>query len=145
MPARHRSDQESTEVGELGVVPLATFGARIGARLCDLATLFVPTYLVVGVILGGSAWTVAYMVAIELVVYDALLSARTGATPGKRIARIKVVALRTGTPPGFGKSALRALTLGVLGWLIHGVFVLFDERTHRGLHDRAVGTVVIAV
>ena len=98
MPAWHRADQEFVRAGSLGDVPLATFGGRAVARLCDLAILFVPTFLVAGVVLGGSGWTVLLLVAAEFVVYDAVLMPRSGSTPGKRVARIKVVRRDSGKP-----------------------------------------------
>lgn len=144
MPATHRSDRQFAEVGPLGAVPLATLGGRLAARLCDLALLFVPVYLVFAVVLGARTLSVVLISAGALVVYDALLTAKSGATPGKRIANIKVVRTGTGGPVGLGRAVLRALVCAVSGWLITAVFALVDERTHRGLHDRLTGTVVIA-
>jgi uncharacterized RDD family membrane protein YckC len=145
MPARHRSDQDFAQVGELGVVPLATLGSRLAARLADLLILFVPTYFVFVVILGGGVWGISLLLVLETAVYDAVLTANTGATPGKRLLRIRVVRVSTGAPVGWVKSFPRAVVLGALGWLIIAIFALSDERNHRGLHDLAAGTVVIAV
>jgi uncharacterized RDD family membrane protein YckC len=145
MPARHRSDQEFARVGPLGTIPLATLGSRLAARLVDHAILFVPSYFVLSFVYGGSGWGIVLLLVLEMVVYDALLTANTGATPGNRILRIRVVRADTGAAPGWLRSLLRAVVFGVFGPLIVAVVALSDERTHRGLHDRLAGTVVIAV
>lgn len=144
MPAVHRADQEFAEVGELGRVPLATYGARVAARLVDLLIVFVPAYFPIA-FAAGSFWGKVLFMAIALALYDVIMTARTGATPGKRLARIKIVRAADGRPPGWGRTLVRAVVVGVPGWVIIAVTALFDERLHRGLHDRAAGTVVIAV
>jgi uncharacterized RDD family membrane protein YckC len=127
------------------MVALATPGSRFAARLADLAILFVPSYFVLSFVFEGSVWGITLLLLLETVVYDALLTANTGATPGKRILRIKVVRADTGVPAGWVRSLVRAVVIGVFGWLIVAVVALFDERTYRGLHDLVAGTVVIAV
>jgi uncharacterized RDD family membrane protein YckC len=145
MPARHRSDQEFAQVGDLGMVPLATLGSRFAARLADLLILFVPTYVVLAFVMESGVWGTLLLSLLEMMVYDAVLTANTGATPGKRMLRVKVVRLGTGAAPGWPAALLRALAIGVPSWLVTAVVVLFDERTHRGQHDLMAGTVVIAV
>jgi uncharacterized RDD family membrane protein YckC len=145
MPAMHRSDQEFARVGTLGMVPLATLGSRLAARLADLLILFVPTYVVVAFVTEGGVWGTLLLSLLEMIVYDAVLTAKTGATPGKRMFRVKVVRVGTGAAPGWTVALLRALAIGVPSWLVTAVVVLLDERTHRGQHDRLAGTVVIAV
>ncbi|MET0234689.1 MAG: RDD family protein [Kibdelosporangium sp.] len=145
MPATHRFDQEFAQVGALGEVPLATFGSRLAARLVDLLILYVPTYVVLSFVFETGALAIALICLLEMVVYDTLLTANTGATPGKRMARIRIVRHDTGAPAGWGKSFLRSVVIGVFTWLIMAIVALADERTHRGLHDRLAGTVVIAV
>ena len=144
MPAVHRSDVEFAEVGELGEVPLATYGGRILARLVDAVIVFVPIYFPLVFFVHGLLMSVLVFSAV-MVVYDAAFTARTGVTPGKRIARIKVVRAATGVPPGWGRSVLRAVVLGALTWVVNGIVALFGEQLHRGVHDFAVGTLVIAV
>lgn len=144
MVARHRADMEPAEIGGLGTVQLATYGGRLAARLVDFLIVFVPAYFPVAFVMGGF-WGRVLGLALCLAVYDAILTARTGATPGKRLARIKIVRAADGKPPGWGRTLVRAVVLGVPGWVIIAVTALFDERLHRGLHDRAAGTVVIAV
>ncbi|MBP2319683.1 putative RDD family membrane protein YckC [Kibdelosporangium banguiense] len=126
-------------------MPLATLGSRLAARLIDLLILFIPTYVAVAVAVEGGLWGTLLLSLLEMVVYDALLTANTGATPGKRMLRIKVVRVGTGAPAGWTASFLRALAIGVPSWLVTAVVVLLDERTHRGQHDLLAGTVVIAV
>jgi uncharacterized RDD family membrane protein YckC len=144
VPGAHRADLEFAEVGDLGRVPLATYGARSAARMVDFLIVFVPAYFPIAFV-AGSFWGRVLLVAVALALYDVIMTARTGATPGKRLARIKIVRAADGKPPGWGRTLVRAVVLGAPGWVIIAVTALFDERLHRGLHDRAAGTVVIAV
>jgi uncharacterized RDD family membrane protein YckC len=143
MPAVHRSDVEVAEVGELGEAPLATYGSRIAARLVDALIVYVPVYFPLVFFVHGFGMSALIYMAV-LVVYDVVFTARTGATPGKRFTRIKVVSASTGAPPGWVRAVARALALGVLTWAVNGLVALFDERRHRGLHDRVAGTLVLA-
>jgi uncharacterized RDD family membrane protein YckC len=141
----HRADQEFAYVVGLGDVPLATYAGRLGARLIDFLILFVPAYFPLAFLFPDSILDRALVFLVPFVVYDAVLTANTGATPGKRFARIKVVRGDSGVPPGWGRSLVRAGVLGALGWVIIAVTALFDERRHRGWHDRAAETVVVAI
>ncbi|MCE7011637.1 RDD family protein [Kibdelosporangium philippinense] len=142
MLGRHRKDVRTAEVGD-GEVPLATLGGRIVARLADFLILVVPIYVVLGFVLPDDTGTVILIALLGMVVYDTLSAARNGTTPGKRMARIKIVRVDTGAPPGF----LRAFARGLLALplsVMPALTALFDERTHRGGHDRVAGTIVIA-
>lgn len=143
MPGRHRADVERAEVGGLGDVPLAPLGGRVMAKLVDVVLVALPVAFVLGVVEPGSLWLQVVVTQAVLVVYEAGLTASAGATPGKRIARLKVVRMDTGRPPGLVAAVVRAV-LGVPVSLMPAVTALFDERTHRGWHDRLAGTVVVA-
>ncbi|RSM83597.1 RDD family protein [Kibdelosporangium aridum] len=142
MLGRHRTDVHTAEVGD-GEVPLATLGGRILARLVDFAIVFLPSYVVLDWVLPEKFGTVVAIILLEMVVYDLLFTIRTGATPGKRLARIKIVRMDSGAPPGFLRALIRA-ALGLPASVMPALTALFDERTHRGGHDRLAGTVVIA-
>nr|WP_052478912.1 RDD family protein [Kibdelosporangium sp. MJ126-NF4]CEL21189.1 hypothetical protein [Kibdelosporangium sp. MJ126-NF4]CTQ96245.1 hypothetical protein [Kibdelosporangium sp. MJ126-NF4] len=143
MLGRHRADVRSAVVGELGDVHLAPLGGRLVAKLADIVIVFLPLYVVLSVVVPDSFLTVLVATQVGLVLYETVLTVNTGSTPGKRLARIKVVRADTGGPPRIGHAAIRAV-LGVPVNLVSAVTALFDERAHRGWHDRVAGTVVIA-
>jgi uncharacterized RDD family membrane protein YckC len=145
MVATHRADQEFAVLDGVGEVPLATYGGRLLARLIDFLIIFVLTYFPFLFFLPDGLLVQVAAVLVTFLLYDTILTANTGATPGKRLTRVKIVRVTTGTAPGWGRSLRRALILTLLGWLIIAVTALFDERRHRGWHDRVAGTVVIAV
>ncbi len=68
-----------------------------------------------------------------------------GATPGKRIMKLKVVLQDGQYPIGYGKAFLRLIGYAISGMICYIGFlmILFDKEQHRGLHDRIAGTVVI--
>ncbi|ALG07553.1 RDD family protein [Kibdelosporangium phytohabitans] len=143
MLGRHRADVRPVAAGELGEALLAPLGGRILAKLADIVIVFLPVYVVLAVVVPDSFLTVLAVTQVALVVYDTALTAGTGATPGKRLMRIKVVRMRTGRPPGFVPALIRAV-LGVPFYLMPAVTALFDERANRGGHDRLAATVVVA-
>ncbi|MFE9254800.1 RDD family protein [Streptomyces sp. NPDC006879] len=80
------------------------------------------------------------------VVYEALPTAKWGATLGKRLLGLRVRDTTAQQPPSFGASLRRWLTYGVLGSLGVGVlgaaWCLFDRPWRQGWHDKAAGTFV---
>ncbi|MET0132521.1 MAG: RDD family protein [Kibdelosporangium sp.] len=145
MAATHRADREFAEIGELGRVPLATYGGRFAARVVDFLIIYVPAYFPMLLFGPEGLFGQAVVLLVLMVLYDLFLMANTGATPGKRIARIKVVRAGDGRPPGWWRTFVRAVVLAVPGWIINAIVALFDERRHRGVHDSAADTLVIAV
>ena len=153
----HRVDQEYAEVGGLAEVPLAPMAGRAAARLVDGVIVAVPA--VAGVLWLGSPLpalarlTVLFgVLAVFAIGYEWLTTATRGATPGKRLAGVRVVRLDTGLAPVAGASLVRCLVLllpgavpllGQLCQLCCLGSVIADERRHRGWHDRAAGTVVV--
>ena len=153
----HRVGLEYAEVGGLGPVPLATIGGRVAARLID--GVIVGVFPVVGVVLLGDLFTGWVRVTVLLAVvsvlavgYEVLLTAYRGATPGKRIAGIRVVRLDDGWTPGYGVAFTRGAILlapgmvplfGQLSQLCCVTSAIRDERSNRGWHDQAAGTVVV--
>ena len=111
---------------------LARFGRRLLAFLIDA----VASDLV------ALAFTrppsVSYQVAVSSVflVERILLTALTGASFGQRLAGVAVRRL-DGKPVGFGRAAIRTLLLAML------IPLFLVDRTGRGLHDRAAGTVPV--
>ncbi|WP_328956665.1 RDD family protein [Kitasatospora purpeofusca] len=109
----------------------------------------VDVWLVDGTVLGKAAVLLGILLFVGLL-YEALPTARTGQTFGKRLARIRVVATaRAGSAaapgrPGIGRSLLRWLVGQVSALLVVGLlWPLFDRPARRGWHDRAARTRVV--
>ncbi|MDT0302031.1 RDD family protein [Streptomonospora wellingtoniae] len=108
---------------------------------------------------SGGAGEVAMIVTMLMMPLAALASfcytwiphARSGQTPGKRAAGVKVVLMKTGRPPSLGLSAVRQLVAVALvlvtcvGTLVDLLWPLWDEPYRQAVHDKAVGTRVIRV
>ncbi|MEV0190776.1 RDD family protein [Kitasatospora purpeofusca] len=108
----------------------------------------VDVWLVDGTVVGKVAVLLGILLFVGLL-YEALPTARTGQTFGKRLARIRVVATAGAGPadrnrPGFGRSLLRWLVGQVSALLVVGLlWPLFDRPARRGWHDRAARTRVV--
>jgi len=86
--------------------------------------------------------------------YEVPAIAGSGQTFGKRLMKIKVMALETDQPIGFGRAIRRwnPLGLSVLLWtcgvgfllqFLDSLSPLVDWPLHRAFHDRSAGTVVV--
>ncbi|MDA2809719.1 RDD family protein [Nocardiopsis sp. RSe5-2] len=73
--------------------------------------------------------------------YKGRAEAKRGATPGKRIMKMRVIDLNTLGNPRMGASMLRTLIYYLLGW-ISCLWILFDPR-QQALHDKAATTAVV--
>ncbi len=121
-------------------------GRRFLAQVIDL---IVPAVLInVAVAANLIAVTVICVLAVvawEIVVWA--MFATRAAGPGMALVQLQLVRLRNGRPIGWGRYLLRALILLVLtatgiGLLVL-IFLLLGQRRRQGLHDLAVGSVVI--
>jgi uncharacterized RDD family membrane protein YckC len=90
---------------------------------------------------GGSAWLVLLLAA--MIVSAALWNCCAG-TPGKLLAGVRVVSLRSGTAPGFHQGLLRfaGYGLSLLPAALGFLWALRDRRG-QGLHDKLSRTLVI--
>lgn len=127
--------------------PLATIGARAAAYLLDAAVvsaLMAAVLLVPGatgdearlaVFFGWLAIIVAYFSAFEA----------GGATPGKRLLRIRVVDGRSGAPIGLRRALIRNLMRLVSAWALYLGFLqaLLNDRRETW-HDKAAHTLVVS-
>ncbi|MDY0810237.1 RDD family protein [Kitasatospora purpeofusca] len=120
--------------------------ARMASRLTRRQ---VDVWLVDGTVLGKVAVLLGILLFVGLL-YEALPTARTGQTFGKRLARIRVVATaRAGSAaapgrPRLGRSVVRWLVGQVTALLVVGLlWPLFDRPARRGWHDRAARTRVV--
>ncbi|MFJ8434571.1 RDD family protein [Kitasatospora sp. NPDC094019] len=120
--------------------------ARMASRLTRRQ---VDVWLVDGTVLGKVAVLLGILLFVGLL-YEALPTARTGQTLGKRLARIRVTATaREGSAaapdrPGLGRSLVRWLVGQLSALLVLGLlWPLFDRPARRGWHDRAARTRVV--
>jgi len=115
---------------------LAPWQSRITALAVDwAASMAVAAGLFGSGVLFGGGWR-AWMILTVYLVESAVLSALTGGSFGQLLTRIAVFRLDA-TPLGFGRALLRA---GLVCMVVPALVVGPDR---RGLHDVAVGTVVI--
>ncbi|MDQ3576442.1 MAG: RDD family protein [Actinomycetota bacterium] len=146
MTGAHRADLEFATIGDLGDIPLATLGGRLFARLIDAIAIGVPAVLAAFLIMpeqDDAAVVLVKVLAVLLLwlLYDTILVAGRGTTPGKKIMGIDVVHAVTGTPPTFRQAFVRALVYLVTP-VVTPVAALFTER-RRGFHDWAASTVLV--
>jgi uncharacterized RDD family membrane protein YckC len=102
--------------------------------------------------LGGLSLLVGLTQGLVVVAYDWFQHATWGQTIGKRIMKIKVVALPDREPVTGGAAAKRAVAYGLapqvplIGGpfsLINSLWLLWDKPNRQCLHDKFAGTVVI--
>jgi uncharacterized RDD family membrane protein YckC len=157
------SDQLSIETPEMVAIemPLAGLGSRFIALLVDYliwgAGFFVLFFLAALILPGihafshiSSQWAVAFVIFIVFLVnwgYFTLFEAFwNGRTPGKRVARIRVIQ-RSGRAIGLFESMARNLLRYVdqFPFPLHvvGVISMFASRQHQRLGDLAAGTLVV--
>jgi uncharacterized RDD family membrane protein YckC len=124
--------RQSAPASGTGPMQLATLPRRFAALLLDwIMCLLVAGWFAHPV---GNLWTSAVLV-LE---YAFFVGAFTQ-TPGMWLARIRCVSLDTGGAIGVPRAALRGLLLAVVVPPL-----IMDRRTLRGLHDRAVGSVMLS-
>lgn len=115
---------------------LATWQTRITALVVDwAASMAVATGLFGAGVLFGDGWR-SWMIMAVFFVESSVLSALTGGSFGQLLTKIAVFRLDA-QPLGF----VRALIRAALVCLVVPAVVIGADR--RGLHDVAVGTVVI--
>jgi uncharacterized RDD family membrane protein YckC len=122
----------------------AGFWQRVGGYLIDVL-LFLLVFAVLAAVLGGGPEATAPNLLASLIylVYDTVLTARYGATLGKRAAGIEV-RRPDGTLPSYGLAFGRyfARILSVLPFGLGYLWPVFDERKQT-FHDKVVRTVVV--
>ncbi|MGH9599471.1 MAG: RDD family protein [Terracidiphilus sp.] len=161
-PDRIDSDQLNIDTPELVSIemPLAGIGSRFIALLVDyliwcagafvLGLLFVAIVGSIGAFSRISAqWVVAIAIMLVFLVnwgYFTLFEAFwNGRTPGKRVARIRVIQ-RSGRAIGIFESMARNLVRFVdqfPGFYAVGVIAMFVTKQHQRLGDLAAGTLVV--
>lgn len=139
--------------------PLAGIGNRAYALVVDyliwwivlVVFLFIWGFLTVYTSNFWSSEAVAlWMMAIQILLFFAIhigyfVSFETlwqGQTPGKRLAKIRVIC-DDGRPVGLGQATLRSLLRPVDDFFFIGVFLIVFTKTEKRLGDLVAGTLVI--
>jgi uncharacterized RDD family membrane protein YckC len=137
---------------------LAGFGQRAIAQVLDALIIGVPLFILT-LSFGGDltdqdnsnlAWLTVLWLGVSLL-YSTAFVALSGATPGKRIMKLRVVNRSDGSPVSWTYAAVRALIPSVAGLVPVIGFALniavyvraFFHPYRQGLHDAAAGTIVV--
>jgi len=141
---------------------LAGYGRRLGQMFADELILIIPVSIFIGVFdqVGGNfLGSLAGFVVVALYLFK-FTSGATGQTLGNRVAATRIRDAETGKMLTIKQALQRtvivmfyfvtafalphALTLVVVGIaLIDNLYPLFDSR-NQTLHDKIVGTIVVA-
>ncbi|MBK5224430.1 MAG: RDD family protein [Acidimicrobiia bacterium] len=166
---RRATPRESAGAIDPHLLPAPTDARRLAARVLDVLTVATWMWAMsIARILFHLAewsddvdvgpWGTSFLLAATFVVlysaYEVTFVARTGATPGKDLMHIKVIADRDGSPPTLAQAVVRALPL-VGAWLVPvwwggaavtaavGGSGVADGERRRGIHDLLAGTRVV--
>jgi uncharacterized RDD family membrane protein YckC len=138
--AAHRWSRQMSEGIPLAApVRYATFTRRFRALVID--NLFLSGTSVALFFLGdavsdvaGATRVVLLLILALVLLYEPLLVSRRGATIGHAVARLRVVDVRTGRWPSFGRAFVR--------FLIKGILTMALNRRHQAVHDLLTHTAV---
>jgi uncharacterized RDD family membrane protein YckC len=118
---------------DLSVLQPANFGRRFAALLIDWALCLVIASFY------ADPRIVAWPPVVVLILFNALLIGLFGQTPGMTLARLRAVSAADGGAIGIPKGLLRGVLLALL------VPAVIMDGDRRGLHDRAAGSIVVAL
>jgi len=126
-------------------VRYATFTRRFRALVID--NLFLSFTSVALFFLGdavsdvpGATRLVLLLIVALILLYEPVLVSRRGATIGHAVARLRVVDVRTGRSPSFGRAFVRFLIKGILG--LPSFITMALDRRHQAVHDLLTHTAV---
>jgi uncharacterized RDD family membrane protein YckC len=108
---------------------------RLAGRFGALVVDWLLCLLVANLI--GDATAAPWLAPLVLIGEYAFFLGLFGQTPGMRLARLRCGSVTDGRPVGIPRAALRGLLL----CLVVPALVMDGDR--RGLHDRAVGSVIL--
>lgn len=127
----------------------ASVGARVGAFSID-AVVTAGLAVATGLVTGSLAF--AALVAVEVVLALWILQARTGASPGKALLRLRVSTAESPASPGAARAFVRgsivgmgALAFAVGAWVVEASGVWDRSGRRRSWADRAAQTFVVAL
>ncbi|WP_426573054.1 RDD family protein [Aquihabitans sp. McL0605] len=128
---------------------MANKGLRLAARTLDAtaeAVLVVNTWIVLGD--SHKIWTDLFLAFLAITAYETLTTMWLGATPAKRLVKVRVVELDGVGRPSPAASLRRGAMCGVLtvipviGWTLWAISTLGDS-LGRGFPDRVAASMVI--
>jgi hypothetical protein len=90
--------------------------------------------------LPGATRLVLLLIVALILLYEPVLVSRRGATIGHAVARLRVVDVRTGRWPSFGRAFVRFLIKGILG--LPSFITMALDRRHQAVHDLLTHTAV---
>lgn len=121
--------------------PTAVVPRRLVAGLVD-GLLFGLAYQVLLRSLGSGGLAMVVLLTLA-VAYFGVVQGFTGATIGKLITEVRLVA-PSGRPPGASAALIRTAALAVDGFLGIGIWMAWTSPGHRRLGDGFAGTFVVA-
>ena len=122
---------------EDGPGSVASYGARVGGVVLDSIAAGLVARLVKAFVDGDDFLSRHGPGLAVFVLMYALLLPTLGQTIGMRLVRVRVVRLADGSPLALPAALLRGVLVALL------LPALFTDRQGRGLHDKAVGSVVL--
>jgi uncharacterized RDD family membrane protein YckC len=124
---------ENAAALDLSKLQPANFGRRFAALLIDWALCLVIASLY------ADPRIVAWPPVVLLILFNTLLIGLFGQTPGMALARLRAVSVVDGGAIGIPHGLLRGVLLALL------VPAVIMDGDRRGLHDRAAGSIVVAL
>ena len=118
---------------DLSKLQPANFGRRFAALLIDWALCLVIASFY------ADPRVVAWPPVVLLILFNALFIGLFGQTPGMSLARLRAVSAVDGGAIGIPRGLLRGVLLALL------VPAIIMDGDRRGLHDRAAGSIVVAL
>jgi uncharacterized RDD family membrane protein YckC len=145
----------------VGALNYAGFGPRLIAYILDgiflnllcllpaagiWLAMFLPTSR--GEEPGLVAWAITAVCTLLIFIvafgYYIYFVGAKGATPGKKLMKLKVALVDGRYPIGYGKAFLRMIGYAVSGFICYiGFLMILWDKEKRGLHDKIAGTIVI--
>ena len=123
----------ATPALDLSKLKPANFGRRFAALLIDWAfCLLIASFY-------ADPRIVAWPPVVVLILFNGLFIGLFGQTPGMSLARLRTVSVVDGGAIGIPRGLLRGVLLALL------VPAVIMDADRRGLHDRAAGSIVVAL
>ena len=159
-PAQVLRQVPSPPAPQLPVATLAGFWVRLAAYLVDsaiLSVIFFPLFFVLGMLIQPSSSSPGGVVTGVYLLFQLVLAAiglgyilyfwsKSGATPGKKLLRLKIVRIDGVQPIGLGTAGMRVVGYFVSSLIFCiGFLMIGFSSDKRGLHDLIAKTRVIRI
>ncbi len=121
----------------------ASWGARVGGAAIDW-TIFWLVFVIPSVAPSPAVRGLGFVLIIAIMLFMSYLESSSGQTPGKRVARIRLVRESDGQPLGFGRAIARRLchVLDALPFYVGFLWPLWDAK-RQTFADKAAKSVVV--